>query len=69
MTEGKLPLHRLDPSGASVGDVPTFDGTDYVPSSGGGATIWIPLTAVTAGVPSLVWDGSYNLVLTEVPTP
>jgi hypothetical protein len=33
------------------------------------ATIWIPLTAVGASGPELVWDGDDELILIEVPTP
>jgi hypothetical protein len=65
----KLPLHRLDTTGATVGDVPQFDGTDYVPVPLSTSTIWIPLTAVGASGPELVWDGDDELILIEVPTP
>lgn len=39
MSDGKVPLHRIDKTGATTGDVITFDGTDPVwdaPSGGGG---------------------------------
>lgn len=67
----KTPLPRIDTTGATDGDVPIYNGSsgdlEFGPLTP--ATIWIPLTAVTAGVPSLVWDSSFNLVLTEVPAP
>lgn len=53
----------------NVGDVPTFDGTDFVPETPGASAthVWMPLTTVVGGVPDLVWDANDSLIPTWVP--
>jgi hypothetical protein len=69
----RLPLHNLDPAGATEGDVATVVGGKWAPaaptggSGGSGGTALVPLISVTAGVPSLVFDADNQLVMTEVP--
>lgn len=64
MTEGKLPLHRLDGTGASDGDVPTYDATagEYVPAApsggGGGLTIQDENGTVATGVTQIDIQGA-----------
>jgi hypothetical protein len=53
----------------AVGDVPTFDGTDFVPEAPGASAsaVWMPLTTVVGGDPELVWDGDDSLIPTLTP--
>lgn len=53
----------------SVGDVPTFDGTDFVPEAPGAnpVSVWMPLTTVVGGEPELVWDANNSLIPTLIP--
>jgi len=61
-------IQQLHQSGATTGQVPTWNGTTWEPAAGGGTTALVPLTTVdTAGDPVLVWAGDNSLVMTEVP--
>lgn len=67
---GKVPLHRLDTTGATSGDVPIFNGVDYTPGPITPGTIWVPVTTVDgSGNPTFVWDGNDELLMMEITTP
>lgn len=65
----KPKLHQFHQSGATMGQVPTWDGTEWVPADqtgGGGGAQFVPLTTEIDGAPALVWDDDNQLVMTEV---
>lgn len=65
----RLPLHNLAPSGATVGQVPVWDGDEWAPDDGGSGGSLVPLVGTIDGVPDLIWtdDDDPELVLVEVP--
>lgn len=74
--DGRIPLPQVDPEDAApglyvlevddTGPVPVFTLAAYVP---GATTQFVPWTSVVDGVPSLMWDDDYNLMMTEVELP
>jgi hypothetical protein len=68
----RLPLHNVDQSGATAGQVPIWDGVAHrwAPgaSSSSVTTTLVPMvSALGAGDPDFVWTDDGELLMMEVP--